>query len=154
MAYIVSKASQDIEYCDWVKGRNGLYTKKMSVTIKGGANVLNKKTMDTPNGVVTEVTAEELKFLESNTAFKRHKDRGFMVLPIRYDGNISVETNGGLLINGNNFFNYNQDADKTSKPYFLIDSASSTCIRVKISAELSATMILFRKSCIETFCSI
>lgn len=78
MAYIVSKASQDIEYCDWVKGRNGLFTKKLSVIIKGGANVINKKTMETPNGVVTEVTAEELKFLEGNSAFKRHKERGFM----------------------------------------------------------------------------
>lgn len=50
-----------------------------------------------------------------------YKDRGFMVLPIKYDGNINVEMNGGLLINENNFFNYNQDADKTSEPYFLIE---------------------------------
>ena len=78
MAYIVSKASQDIEYCDWMKGRNGLNQKKKSVIIKGGANVLNKKTMDTPNGVVTEVSAEDLKFLEACPAFKRHADRGFM----------------------------------------------------------------------------
>lgn len=80
MAYIVSKASQDIEYCDWVKGRNGLFTKKLSVIIKGGANVMNKKTMETPNGVVTEVTAEQLKFLEGNSAFKRHMERGFMAI--------------------------------------------------------------------------
>ena len=61
---------------------------------------------------------ENIKCCDGTTA--EYKDRGFMVLPIRYDGNISVETNGGLLINENNFFNYNQDADKTSKPYFLI----------------------------------
>ena len=47
MAYIVSKASQDIEYADWVKTRNGLNIKKKSVIVKGGANVLNKKTMET-----------------------------------------------------------------------------------------------------------
>lgn len=72
MAYIVSRASQDIEYCDWVKSRNGQNIKKKSVIIKGGANVLDKKTMETPNGVINEVSAENLKFLESHTAFKKH----------------------------------------------------------------------------------
>lgn len=78
MAYIVSKASQDNEYCDWQKGRNGLNVKKFSVIIKGGANVLDKKTMETHNGVITEVSAAELKFLEGNTAFKRHQERGWV----------------------------------------------------------------------------
>lgn len=78
MAYIVSKASQDIEYCDWQKGRNGLNIKKKSVLIKGGANVLNRKTMETLNGVITEVSADDLKFLEANTAFKRHEERGWV----------------------------------------------------------------------------
>lgn len=80
MAYIVSKASQDNEYCDWQKGRNGLNVKKFSVIIKGGANVLNRKTMETQNGVITEVTAAELKFLEGNTAFKRHQERGWVMV--------------------------------------------------------------------------
>ena len=78
MAYIVSKASQDIEYCDWQKSRNGLNIKKYSVTIKGGANVLDKKTMETSNGTITEVSASDLKFLESNSAFNRHVERGWM----------------------------------------------------------------------------
>lgn len=80
MAYIVSKASQDIEYADWVKTRNGLNIKKKSVIIKGGANVLNKKTMETPNGVMTQVSAEDLKFLQSHSAFKRAEERGWMVV--------------------------------------------------------------------------
>lgn len=78
MAYIVSKASQDIEYCDWQKSRNGLNIKKFSVVIKGGANVLDRKTLETSNGTVTEVSAAELKFLESNSTFKRHMERGWM----------------------------------------------------------------------------
>lgn len=78
MPYIVSKASQDCEYCDWVKGRNGLNQKKKAVLIKGGANVLNRKTLETANGVVTEVSAEDLKFLLSNTAFKRHESKGWV----------------------------------------------------------------------------
>lgn len=78
MAYIVSKASQDIEYCDWQKSRNGLNVKKHSVVIKGGANVLDRKTMETSNGTITEVNAADLKFLEANAAFKRHEERGWM----------------------------------------------------------------------------
>ena len=78
MAYIVSKASQDIEYCDWQKSRNGLNIKKFSVIIKGGANVLDKRTMETSKGTITEVSAAELKFLEGNSAFKRHQERGWM----------------------------------------------------------------------------
>ena len=78
MAFVVSKASQDIEYVGWLKGKNGLNKKEKSVTIKGGANVLNKKTMETVNGVVTEVSAEDLKFLESTSAFQRHCSRGWI----------------------------------------------------------------------------
>ena len=78
MAFVVSKASQDIEYVGWLKGKNGLNKKEKSVTIKGGANVLNKKTMETVNGVVTEVSAEDLKFLENTSAFQRHCSRGWI----------------------------------------------------------------------------
>lgn len=78
MAYVVSKASQDIEYVGWLKGKNGLNKKEKSVIIKGGANVLNKKTMETATGVVTEVSAEDMKFLESTSSFARHCERGWM----------------------------------------------------------------------------
>lgn len=78
MPYIVSKASQDIEYVGWLKGKNGLNKKEKSVLIKGGANVLDKKTMTTANGVVTEVTAEDVKFLETLSVFNRHVAGGWM----------------------------------------------------------------------------
>ena len=78
MAYIVSKASQSIEYAGWSKGRNGLNKKEMSVIIKGGANVVDKKTLTVSSGTVTEVTSEELDFLKQHKAFRRHVDRGWM----------------------------------------------------------------------------
>lgn len=80
MAYIVSKASQDVEYADWVKGRNGRNTMRKSVIIKGGANVLNRKTMETPHGMTNEVSAEDLKFLQAHTAFKKHVENGWMIV--------------------------------------------------------------------------
>ena len=80
MPYIVSKASQDTLYCGWEKGKSGLYKNKFSVLIKGGANVVNKKTLECPHGVVTEVTADELRFLKQNGSFKRHLERGWVFI--------------------------------------------------------------------------
>ena len=80
MPYIVSKASQDNEYTGWKKGRNGLNQKEFSVVVKGGANVVDKKKLEVPNGVVTEVTKEELEFLKQNNAFQRHLDRGWVYI--------------------------------------------------------------------------
>lgn len=78
MPYVASKISADVEYAGWSKGKNGLNKKEHSVLIKGGANVLNKKTMETPNGVITEITKEELEFLKSNSTFKRHEKGGWV----------------------------------------------------------------------------
>ena len=78
MAFIVSKASQDIEYVDWTDGVNGVKRAKKSVIIKGGANVVDKKLLSVSNGTVTEVSNEDLEFLKSNTAFQRHLERGWM----------------------------------------------------------------------------
>lgn len=78
--YIVSRASQDIEYCGWKTSKNGLNEKSFSVIIKGGANIMDRDTMKTPKGVITEVTPEELDFLNQNGAFLRHKKAGFMTI--------------------------------------------------------------------------
>lgn len=78
MPYIVSKASQDIEYSLWTTSRSGQHQVKKGVVVKGGANVINKKTLETPTAVVTEVSSEDLEFLLQNSAFKRHMKAGFM----------------------------------------------------------------------------
>lgn len=78
--FIVSKASQDIEYVGWEKAKNGLNKKAKVIVIKGGANVLNKKTMETVSGVITEVSAEDVKFLETLSTFRRHRDAGWMTV--------------------------------------------------------------------------
>lgn len=51
---------------------------RKSVRIKGGANVKDRYSLATPSGMVTEVTDEELEFLQNNEAFKRHVENGFM----------------------------------------------------------------------------
>jgi len=76
--FIVSRASQDNEYVVWGSTPNGTRTVKKSILIKGGAHVMDKTTMTTPEGVVTEVSDEDWELLKEHTAFKRHMDRGFM----------------------------------------------------------------------------
>lgn len=76
--FIVSRASQDNEYVFWGSTTNGMRTVKKSILIKGGANVMDKTTMTTPNGVVTEISDEDWEALKEHTAFKRHVDAGFM----------------------------------------------------------------------------
>ena len=76
--YVVSRASQDNEYIIWETTPNGLKKAKKSVIIKGGANVLDRKTMTTPNGVLTEITDEEYEILKECPAFQRHLDKGFV----------------------------------------------------------------------------
>lgn len=53
-------------------------TSKKGVTIKGGANVKDRFSLATPTGMVTEVTDEELAFLQANPHFQRHVKAGFM----------------------------------------------------------------------------
>lgn len=76
--YIVSRASQDTAYTGWTKNKNGINKREMTVLIRGGAHVVDKRTLTVPNGVVTPVSAEELEFLKTNSAFKRHLERGFL----------------------------------------------------------------------------
>ena len=93
MPYIVSKLSQDNEYTGWKVGRNGLNQKEMSVLIKGGANVVDKKKLEVPNGVVTEVTKEQLEFLKTNSLFKMHLDGGWVEIAVsKESANKKAET--------------------------------------------------------------
>ena len=66
--YIVSHESASVEFPRWVRTKTGVDANG-SVVINGGAGVINKKTMETPKGVITEVSEEELKFLKTQTLF-------------------------------------------------------------------------------------
>lgn len=76
--FIVSRASQDIEYVLWGETTNGTRRVIKTLKIKGGANVMDKNTMTTPKGVTNEISDEDWAWLEQDHAFKRHLERGFM----------------------------------------------------------------------------
>lgn len=76
--FIVSRASQDIEYVLWGETTNGTRRVIKTLRIKGGANVMDKTTMTTPKGVMNEISDEDWAWLEKDPAFARHMERGFM----------------------------------------------------------------------------
>ena len=78
MPYILSKLSNSQCYTQYVKGVNDINNVCEKVVIKGGADVINKKTLETPNGVVTEITKEQLEILKQNKDFNRHVENGFI----------------------------------------------------------------------------
>lgn len=82
MNTIISKRTTDIEIIEWsVDAVQHRMTPIRSVTIYGGAHILNPKTFVTPNGVATEVTDEALEWLEKQPKFKKGVEAGvFRVL--------------------------------------------------------------------------
>jgi hypothetical protein len=75
---IYSTLTAPQEYALW-KSNKDITTKVRSVIINGGANVADKFLV-TPKGAVTIVNDEQLEVLQSNPSFKRHKDRGFILV--------------------------------------------------------------------------
>lgn len=76
MKYIVSHAAASCEFPRWVRTPNGV-TAESAVLIKGGADVIDKKTMETPKGVITEVSDEELEFLKKQDLFNKKVAAGY-----------------------------------------------------------------------------
>lgn len=78
MPYITSTMSASVSYAIYGKTAGGLPIVQKEIVIEGGANVMSKKLMVTPNGVVTKVTDEELALLEAHPLFKTHQKNGFI----------------------------------------------------------------------------
>jgi len=75
--YVYCTLTSDQRYTNWRKGENDIPSEIGSVFIKGGAGVANDRLV-TPRGVVTAITADDLKLLEANDDFKLHKKNGFV----------------------------------------------------------------------------
>ncbi len=77
MPYILSKLSNSQNYTNYAKGLNNLNIASQTVTIKGGADVTDKNLV-TPQGVITQVTSEQLELLKNNRDFQRHLENGYI----------------------------------------------------------------------------
>lgn len=77
MPFVYSTLTAGNTYVDYHATVNGVPTAVRSVAIAGGTNVPNKHLV-TPMGVVTEVTDDELEFLEKDPGFIFHREKGFL----------------------------------------------------------------------------
>lgn len=86
-SYVYSTLSQDVAFAKRNRGQaGGPASTEFRVVIRGGANVMAKRTLVTKLGERTEVTAEQLAFLEEDVRFKRFVANGFLkVMAIRED---------------------------------------------------------------------
>lgn len=76
MAYITSRMAGGVDYAFYKKGPNGINVVTETISINGGADVIDKRTLITPDGVVTSVTDEELEKLKTHPLFKIHLQNG------------------------------------------------------------------------------
>jgi len=77
--YVYSTMSCDKSYVKYRRGGGDLPLAERKVLIKGGAGVADKRVF-TPLGVVTKITEEQMEICKADVAFKRHQDRGFILV--------------------------------------------------------------------------
>lgn len=74
MNTIISKRPTSFVYTKWADNKDGTLAVEFSITINGGANVINPKSLVTPQGVVTFVDDRTLDKLMSIDKFRRDID--------------------------------------------------------------------------------
>lgn len=81
--YVYSTLTADQIYNSWThdgsEKNSALPTVQHSVLIKGGSNVVDRKTLVTPTGaIVTKITQKDLDALNENAVFLLHKANGYI----------------------------------------------------------------------------
>ena len=80
MSFITSRLATSVNYTFYTKGANNINVVTDTITVKGGADVINKKSLETPQGVVTELTDEQIDKLKSHPVFKQHLKGGYITI--------------------------------------------------------------------------
>ena len=76
MKYVVSRLSAGVEYTLYEEIAGGKQVATGSIFVMGGAKVANKKTLVTPQGVVTPVSDAQAEQLKRHPLFKIHEANG------------------------------------------------------------------------------
>ena len=71
--YIASKMSAPVDYAFYSKGASGINVVTKTIHVYGGADVINKKTLLTPEGVVTELSDDDINMLKTHSLFIEHQ---------------------------------------------------------------------------------
>lgn len=78
MNTVISKRPTSFVYTKWADNKDGTLAVEFSITIDGGANVINPKSLVTPLGVATFVDDRTLENLMSIDKFRRDIERGLI----------------------------------------------------------------------------
>ena len=79
LIYVYSTLASSVMYQLTETGTNGVPRVVGEVHVKGGAGVAGEH-LQTPNGVPTLVTAEQVALLEQNEVFQLHKKNGYVTI--------------------------------------------------------------------------
>lgn len=80
MPLVFSTLTGSVTYTKWGVSPGGLSVALKEVTIKGGANLADRRTIITPRGVGTQVSGADLDFLNTDAIFCMHKKNGFITI--------------------------------------------------------------------------
>lgn len=80
MVYVTSKMAAGVTYAFYAQGANKINIVTDEITINGGADVINKRSLETPSGVVTEITDEQYDKLKSHSLFRQHLEDGYITV--------------------------------------------------------------------------
>jgi len=81
MPHIASTLPTDVIYTMWKSNPVGVNGAHKKVIIHGGHGVAHRRKhggLETPNGILTKVTDDELELLEKDETFITHKKNGFI----------------------------------------------------------------------------
>lgn len=79
-SFITSRLAGGVDYAFYEKGPNGINKVVKTISIKGGSDVVNKTTLLTPQGVVTELSKADLDELKTHPVFKMHLENGYVTI--------------------------------------------------------------------------
>lgn len=80
MPLVFSTLTGAVTYVKWELKPGNVYVPLHEVTIKGGANVADRRTIITPRGVGTQVSEGDLEFLKTDPTFLMHIKNGFITV--------------------------------------------------------------------------
>ena len=80
MGFITSKMAAGVTYAFYAPAANKINVVTDTITINGGADVINKRSLETPTGVVTELTDEQIDKLKSHPLFQEHLQNGAVTI--------------------------------------------------------------------------
>lgn len=80
MGFITSKMAAGVKYAFYAQNENKINVIVDEIEVKGGADVINKRSLDTPQGVVTELTDKQIDKLKSHPVFKMHLASGAVAI--------------------------------------------------------------------------